>query len=162
MSLWVRKIDPANWSAVDVLSGADIPADAITNCLKTRSNRLSFWEVDSLDQVDDAVLAIVAAHKHLETFDVVVMDPQPILDSGVDCCPTTGGTPVHDLADTHRELVKLTYPRLGMVANNIVESFGRGHVYKRTEGQLKDLLRQAIASSRLRLDALSESLSKKL
>jgi len=149
MSLLVRKIDAANWAEEELKKGADVPADAVTKCLRTAENKLSFWKIDSLSDIDDAVLAIVACHKHLEMFDVVAIDPQLLSDGCVKCVVTEGQTPVPDLVKEHRELVTLAYGTLGVVAKSIAEAFKQGHVYLRTKEQLKSILKTAITDGRL-------------
>ena len=60
MSLLVRKINRAKWLQTDIAHGDDISADAITNCMKTTSNRLSVWEVESEARIEEAALAIAS------------------------------------------------------------------------------------------------------
>lgn len=158
MSLLVRKIDSANWAEEELKKGADVPADAVTTCLRTKGNALSFWEIDSLSDIDDAVLAIVAGYKHLEMIDVVAIDPQLLSDGCVKCIATEGQTPVRDLLKEHRELVMLTCNTLGIVARSIAEAFKQDHVYMRTKEQLKSILKDAITAGRLSPDKLKITL----
>jgi len=118
MSLLVRKITRAKWR--DSLSGEDISADAITNCMKTTGNTLSTWTVQTRDEIPEAVLAIVSAHEHIDTIDVVCLDLLSLKNQGLRFQSTPGKTPVEDLKDRHRDISNLTYKSLGIVANHIL------------------------------------------
>ena len=67
MPLLVRKINKAKWQQIDLTISNDASGDAITNCLKTKSNTLSVWMIDSENQIDDAFLALLANQDRIET-----------------------------------------------------------------------------------------------
>ena len=97
MSLLVRKIEKGKWLQNDILNGQEISADAITNCMKTIRNTLSTWHIANEEQIDDAVLAIVSAHQHLDTIDVVYISQDKLNKFGISMKNTPGQTPVDDL-----------------------------------------------------------------
>ena len=162
MSLLVRKIDKGKWLQTDIASGEDVSADAITNRMKTSGNALSVWEIESETSIEEAILAIVSQHEHLESIDVVVMNSGYLKENGIDVANRLGRTPVGDLQETHRNLSDLSYSKLGVIAYHIVEQLNQNNSKRYTEGQIKRILRTAIEQSRLGVDDLSEFVKKKL
>lgn len=162
MSLLVRKIDKSKWLQNDIVSGEDVSADAVTNCMKTSGNTLSTWCIDNEAQIDDAVLAIVSAHQHLDTIDVVWMSQDQLGEEGIIMQDAPGFTPVVDLVDNHVDIVDLTYKSLGKVAHCIVKCFSDNYVKRYTRGSLKKLLRTAIESGRLKAERIAQSVADKL
>ena len=121
MSLLIRKVNKSKWFQNDIKEREPVSADAITSCLRTYGNTLSVWEIESGDELDEAVLAIVAAHQHLESIDVIHLSPEYLTKNGIDCVHSKGRTPVDDLAENHVDLAKLTYEKLGVIAYHIVD-----------------------------------------
>ena len=144
MSRLVRKIDRAKWLQNDIANGQEVSADAITNCMKTKANTLSVWEIDSASALDDAVLAMASQFDHLDTIDVVVLDESELDRAGLRIAATPGTTPVKRLADIHRDITALTYRTLGIVADFTVKCFQQDSVRRFTRGQLISLLKSAI------------------
>ena len=162
MSLLVRKIEKGKWLQNDIVSGEDVSADAITNCMKTKKNTLSMWRIDNEAQIDDAVLAIVSAHHHLDAIDVVWINKDQLEEKGVSMQDTPGNTPVDDLVDNHVDVLDLTYISLGKVAHCIVKCFHDSSVERYTRVRLKKLLRKAIESGRLETGRVAPSVANKL
>ena len=162
MSLLMRKIDKSRWLQTDIRKGEDISADAITNCMKTRQNIFSVWEIKNEAEIEEAVLAIVSNSQHLETIDVVLMDSKYLGEKGILSRRSSGVTPVMDLRDRHLDLLHLSYKKLGIIAYHIVDKFINNKVKRYTKGHLKAILIEAIKNSRLKLEDLSDTIQKKL
>jgi hypothetical protein len=162
MSLLVKKIEKSKWLQNDIMNGEDISADAITNCMKTKNNTLSMWRIDDEKQIDEAVLAIVSAHQHLDTFDVVWVNVSQLEEYGIGMQDTPGITPIDDLVDRHVDIVNLTYRSLGKVANCIVKCFSDSSLKRYTYADLKKILKRAIKSGRLEVERIAPSVSEKL
>lgn len=162
MSWLVRKIEKGKWLQNKTEIVDDISADAITNCMKTSKRTLSTWRIKSEEYIDDAVLAMVSGHKHLDTIDVVLIDQEKLVKSGVKIETTPGLTPVSDLVNRHVDIASLTYKSLGIVANEIMISFPKDKVKRYTRKTLKKLLNAAINSGRLSIEDLELSIAKKL
>lgn len=162
MPLLVKKIEKGKWLQNDIVRGEDISADAITNCMKTTKNTLSMWRIDEEEQMDDAVLAIVSAHQHLDTIDVAWVKLNQLEEYGISMQDTPGETPIADLVDSHVNIVNLTYSSLGKVAHCIVKCFSDNSVKRYTRGSLKTLLQKAIESGRLKAERIEPSLAEKL
>jgi len=162
MALQVRKINRAKWHELDVVNGAEIPADAITNCLRTQQNNLSVWRIKSEDEIENAVLAISSGQQYLETFDIVILDSEYLEQKGIKFMVTEGQTAAKMPKDMHFHMVDLTYEKLGIVAYHIVEKFKEKKVLRYTKKNLKDILNNAINEKRLDFNELSENIKNKL
>jgi hypothetical protein len=162
MPLLVRKINKAKWMQNDILSGEDVSADAITTCMKTFQNALSTWRVSREEEVEDAVLAMVAGQERLETMDVVFIDRSSLEDKGINLKSTPGITPLKELINKHIDICDLTYRLLGVVAENIVRSIKDEKIKRYTKKDLKKILTEAIEAGRLHKNDLNEYLQSKL
>lgn len=162
MSLLVRKIEKAKWLQNNIQGGEDVSADAITNCLKTKGNTLSTWSISTIDELSEAVLAIVSGHEHLDTIDIVYFDSNLLKEDGIALQSSPGKVPIQDLIEQHKDIINLTYKSLGTVANYIVESIKQDNVKRYTKGMIKKILNKAIDEGRLQKTALSESVRDKI
>ncbi len=158
----VRKITKSKWFQNDILNGAEVSADAITNCLKTTKNTLSVWRVDNEETIEEAVLAIVANQQYLETIDVVLLDEEYFLKYQIKIENTEGNTIVEDLKNTHVDLIELDYNSLGKVAKHIIESINNDKSKRFTLAKLREIIQRAIENKRLKLSDLHEGIQKKL
>jgi len=162
MPLLVRKIEKAKWMQNDIISGSDVSADAITNCLKTGHNRLSVWEIDKPGEYLKAALAFASAMEHLDSFDLVVLGYSKLEEAGLRIVTSEGRTKVQGMAETHRDIAELTYTTLGILAGLIVEEIRSGEVKRITVTDIRQILREAIEAGRLYKEDLCESLQNKI
>jgi hypothetical protein len=162
MSLFVRKINKAQWLQTEIVQGEDVSADAITNCMNTKGNTLSVWEVESATDIDKAVLAIVAAGGHIETIDVVPMNREYLEDKQVVFKHKDVLNPVEGMIKNHINLEHLSYKKLGIIAYHIVDKIKDRENKRYTEGQLKEIFRKAVNERKLNIDDLSDHIKKKL
>lgn len=162
MSLLVRKIDKSKWLQTDICNDEDVSADAVTNCMRTKQNTLSVWQIASESEMEEAVLAIASGHQYMETIDVIPLESQYLQDNGIDCLSTNGRTPVENMVQHHVDLSNLSYTKLGTIAYHTVDRIKKGKMKRYTIGRIKDLLREAIDNGKLRAEDLSDSVRVKL
>lgn len=160
MSYLVRKITMSKWSITD--DPAPVNADAITQCLKTTSNTLSFWKIESPADVAQGVLAIAAANDRLDTIDIVIIDENHFLERGIEIRATPGNTVCPDLVDTHRDLAQLNIVHLGFVSDAIADQIRQGKTERYTLTKLRELIQKALDSGQLKYELLSEGIQKKV
>jgi len=158
----IRKINKAKWFQINIFDDDDVSADAITNCLKTTRNTLSVWNIESEDDVDKAVLAIVSSQDHIETIDVVVLNAEKIEEYEINIIASSGNTPIEEYRNLHRDLAELTFSKLGKIKDHIVERIRNDKIKRYTKGKLKKMLLEAIKSGKLKLDDLNDSIQNKL
>ena len=158
MSELVRRIDRARWDTDEADSDEFFSADAITCDLKTTQNALSVWEVGSVDQSGQAVLAMVAQFKDIaDAIDVVLLSPEYLYENGIEYAYCSGLTPVKDLVETHVDVTDLTYVKLGVVARHIRSRISANHWRRYTLEEQVSLLRQAIGDKRLSLESVNKN-----
>lgn len=162
MPLLVRKINKAKWFQTDLENTFDVTADAITNCLRTTKNTLSVWKIENEEDLENAILALVANQDHLDTIDIVILEESTLIKYDLSIIATPGDTPIDHLINTHRDIAELTYDKLGNVKDHIVERIRKEKVKRYTVGSLKKILRKAIEDGHLKKSDLKESIQKKL
>lgn len=158
--LLVRKIDRANWEEHLVHQETDTPGDAITRCIRTEGNTLSLWQIESIDKLEEAALAIIGCHKHPETFDVVAINYTDLVDKGLTFISNEGTTRVNDLNNTHLEIIDITYQKLGILASLIYDSLHHDMVRRYEIERQGEVLYKAIQAGRLTMNSLSKSFRK--
>lgn len=162
MSLLVRKINKAKWMQLDISETDDVSADAITNCLKTTKNTLSVWKNDTEEDLEQAVLALVANQDHLDTIDVVILQEDSLNEYNLNIVASPGDTPVESLVESHRDIADLTFSRLGSIKDHIVERIRNNHIKRFTVGTLKKLIKKSIEDGLLKKEDLKESIQRKI
>lgn len=160
MSYLVRKITRAKWDVSDEVG--PINADAITQCLKTKDNTLSFWRIDSEANVADGVLAIAASNDNLDKIDVVILDESLLQGKSIFIDVTPGKTACVDLVDTHRDLAKLSVFDLAVVSDAIAEQIRSGNTQRFTLTKLRALILEAIGAGRINVESLSDGVKRKV
>lgn len=162
MPLLVRKIEKRKWKPKEQLIVAHAPGDAITGCLKTTTNTLSTWEIsdDSKESVDDGILALVTGprQEHIEAIHFVLFDLEELRNEQLDIEPKEGLTCVEDLAQTHRNIVNMTYARLGIIAKIVLRDLHTNRVAKRTRLQIAKIFIAALQKRRLELNSLTDNM----
>jgi len=162
MSYLVRKINKAKWYQIDIENDNNVSGDAITNCLKTNKNTLSVWKIETEDDLDQAILALVANQDHLDTIDIVILEESSLLEYNLNIVASPGDTPVESLKNAHRDISELTFTKLGEVKDHIVERIRNQKLKRYTVGSLKKLLKKSIEQGLLKKDDLKESVQQKI
>lgn len=150
MAFLVRKIARAKWPEelceIDSLEG-----DAIAD-LRTTKNTLSLWYIDEEKDLEIAALALAASSKSekIDSFSVVWIPIDKLLERGFSIVSTEGDTIVKDLTDKHRDLNCITYGKLGDTADLILhELICEKHYKKYTKAQVKKFLVDAYSAERI-------------
>jgi len=162
MSFLVRKINKAKWYQIDIMESDEVSADAITNCLKTNKNTLSVWHIETEDDLEKAVLAIVANQDHLDTIDVVILDEPSLNNYNLNIVASPGETPVTSLIEAHRDIAELTFTKLGQVKEHIVQRIRNQKLKRYTVSSLKKILTNAINDGLLKKEDLNETIRQKI
>lgn len=162
MSFLVRKINKAKWYQIDIMESDEVSADAITNCLKTSKNTLSVWHIETEEDLEKAVLAIVANQDHLDTIDVVILDEPSLNNYNLSIVASPGETPVISLIEAHRDIAELNFTKLAQVKEHIVKRIRNQKLKRYTVSSLKKILTNAINDGLLRKEDLNESIRQKI
>ena len=163
MSFLIRKFDEfKKWEQKDILNGEPPSADAITHCMKTKNNALSFWSIDDESQRDEGVLAIVARFDHLDAIDILFIDRSLVEQKHLCLEPTPGLTPYTDFIDKHFDVTNLDYSSLGALAEAIVEGIRQAWHKRFRESELVEILTNAIQLGKVQWSELKPDVQKKI
>jgi hypothetical protein len=162
MAFFVRKIEYGKWVQRRILEGEPPSADAITNCMKTKWNTLSLWSINDETELEEAVLAIAAQLDHLDTIDVLVIDPFLIKNRELSLKGTPGLTPYIGFADKHLDVFNLDYASLGLMAEVIVESIRQDRRERFTKSRLKKILVSGIDAGKVQWADLKPNVQNKI
>ncbi|WAL79824.1 hypothetical protein [Shewanella sp. DAU305] len=123
MKYIIRKFSKAKWSLIPHDTGdyKNLQADAVTSCLRTSSNTLSVWAVESTDWEDMyGVLAALFSSSDTPTrTDVIIIERDKIEgELGISLVQSDGATPAVDIINNlHYDLVKIDLLKVDAFAN---------------------------------------------
>lgn len=168
MDYLARKISRAKWESPSYAEADDIRADAITGCLRTTNDTLSFWRCHH-DQSDvaEVALALTSGPKvnKIDPIHIVLIhqDFLPTIRVKYEHSPLHADTVVKDLLVRHFDAVNLTMTKIDDLASEIARNVRNDSAfYFFTKTQMRDILRSALAEGRFRLSDLSEGLQAEL
>lgn len=120
MDFVAHKINRSRWGVESFMEERDVTADAVTNCLKTSSNVMSWWMCeDGRKNVEEVALAMGTMFKSLEKAHFVAVSVAELESVGLILEHVPSPTPVKGLEDIHINLVDLTAKKLTTLAEII-------------------------------------------
>lgn len=162
MAFYIRKIDLSKWMQnSEVTDHTKLSADVITNCLKTKQNTLSLWKIDTLDKLNEALIAITSGMDHLDRIAIVFFEDVK-LNADLNLTICTGQTPFSDFKDNHWDIVELNYDSLGKFSKVVHEAIKENHYKQISKAKIKELLNEAIVEKKLDLSKISDNIRNKL
>lgn len=163
MSFLVRKINAVKWRYPEFIGIDKIPADGITSgCLKTDRNSLSVWKIDTRDDLEEAVIAIVSSGEHIKTMDFVTLDSELLARNGISIVPREMDTPYEAQRGNHLELANLSYDEIGIIAHQVLDQIKSEGDKRYAEAELVDMLSRAASEGKLRIDLLANGIKKRI
>jgi hypothetical protein len=123
---------------------------------------LSLWEIGSKDELNDAVLALAISKnaKKIEKMDLVLIPKETILSKQFSICASPGDTFAERLSDTHRELVDLKYPSLGLFAQIIIDLLSKDTPTTITRTEVENIVKDAYNDKMIDISRLPEDMQK--
>lgn len=116
MAYLVRKLLKRN--NIDLIGLADcvetMVADAATGEFRTKKGTISTWKIDSIDSIEEAVLAIIVTADKIERMDFIIIDTHYLDEEDLQYSQTYAGCDiaVPDLQNTHYDVSGITIPKL--------------------------------------------------
>lgn len=163
MAFFVRKINRSNWSGAGGIPVTDVfeqQADGIAICLKTSNNRLSVWEISSVADISQAILAISSAFTKLETFYIVLIESDFLDSLQIPIRNSPGRTPVEHLVNMHVDIVNLNYYRIGLIAEYIIKQINSSNYERIDVPKIKEIINRAIDDGHLDKTKLNPEFAK--
>lgn len=159
MPFLVRKLNKRAqlYQLVDKESIEDIYADVPSNEFRTTNGTLSTWIIDTLDNLENAVLAIAVSSTKISKMDFIVIDTDLLVKNGLEYKQTYAGVdiPIPDLQETHYDIMGVSLKKMTNCANvykNIFEEENEEfekYIVRFSEPQIKEMLKKAIFQNRV-------------
>lgn len=159
MSFLVRKLNKRDQlnTLIEHKDILDICADVPTNEFRTTKGALSTWIIETLAELDNAVLAIAVSSSKISKMDFIVMDTGLLDKNGLEYKQTYAGMeiPIPDLQDTHYDIINISLKKLLDCSNvyKIIlsqESYEKEkYIIRFTEAEIKEKLKKAIEDNRV-------------
>ena len=171
MSFLVRKLMKMDevFSLSDKEDLAKLYADIPTTEFRTKNGTLSTWIINSLEDLDDAVLAIAITSSEISKMDLIVIDTQLLSDNALEYQQTYAGQDIAipDLQNTHYDIFNVTVDKLINCINvyrtiAIMDPYGEKYIVRYAAGEIKDLLRCALLEKRVDETKASKKLKDEL
>ena len=160
MALLIRKISRSKWPPcdLDVFDVNQLQADTISGDLKTQKNTLSTWEIEDIDSLEEAVLALVSGSDKIDTMHVIAIRFDDALNNQLKIVSTEGNTPISELRGIHRDIADLNYKALGTFAKLVIVALKENRVKTFAVKELREILKKAIEQGRLKLSDVKPTL----
>lgn len=159
MSFLVRKLNNRDklTSLFDKECVEDIYADIPTTEFKTTNGSLSTWIIDSLEDLENAVLAIATSSTKISKMDFIVIDTDLLDKNELQYEQTYAGMnlPIPDLQDKHYDIIGISLKKLINCANVYKTILAKEpedeerYIVRFTEPAIKEMLQKAIFQGRV-------------
>ncbi|HRR35584.1 MAG TPA: hypothetical protein P5535_00760 [Clostridia bacterium] len=112
----------------------EIYADIPTTEFRTKNGTLSTWHINSLDDIEDAILAIAFTSSDITKMDFIIIDTDILSKNSLEYKKTYAGQEIAivDLQDTHYDIVNITIEKLITVQGYIKQLSKRILMLKHT------------------------------
>jgi hypothetical protein len=164
--LAARKFNRAKWTVSFSIKDGDAPADAVTVCLRTTDNQLSFWNcTKTITSVEDVVLALATGSKvqYIEKMHVVGLSKKKLVSKGLSLQDSEGDTAVEDLKSRHFDIIELTLNKLTKIARLMSRNVSKDILcFSFTRTEVTQIIQRAISEGKLALDNLPPSVQTEL
>lgn len=165
MSYLVSKITRAKWEPGDELAQDDIPADAVTADLRTSSNTLSFWQLETPsndDEIRRIALVLATAADRIDRMDLTWIDKNGPSSQSMSIKPSEGRTPVESLRSNHVDVTKLDLGRLSRVATWIAEALTRHQHRRFTRKEIIEIIVEAVRDNLVLINDLCPTVKEEI
>jgi len=169
MSYLLRAFLKNEWQRNNGKVLKEFHADPITKCIKTSKNTLSVWISSTSDftsdEVKDLILAFASSTQQPATLDFIWLKEELLVSEKIEIIETDGVTKFEEKKDKHRDLANLTYEKLGIVSQHIMNQFQDSqNSYRITVSKLLNLMVEAVTGDnpKIKFDELSESWQRNL
>ena len=166
MGFLVRKL--ANKNHIDLIKTCknilEIDADIISTEFRTSKNSLSTWRIEKIEDVNEAILAIISTSERYSKMDFIVIDEEYLKERSLKYEQTFAGKeiPIKELQNTHFDLQELSLAKI-IDCINVYQMIGTNDsnnifVFRKTESEVKKLFKNAIDEGRVQIELLSNEL----
>ena len=169
MSFLIRKITKSKWKNSNDPQGEKeleinkLSSDAITSCLRTSKNALSFWEISDIKNIIIALLTSSKA-EDVNVLDIVYFEKneEQLNKYGISFEKTEGDTVDDNLRSLHIDLCDLNHKNLTFIADTMCTCLNKNQHKRFTKNYLKSVLKEHLEANKHLLPKLTPELQEKL
>lgn len=171
MAFLVRKLNKMDRLSVlaETPDVNKLSADIPTTEFRTTEGSLSTWIIESLDKINEAVLAIAITSSKISRMDIIIIDTDLLSKHQLEFKQTYAGTQiaVPDLQDTHYDILNISVEKLAVcteVYQTIVceDPDCEKYIIRLAAGEVKDILREAFRNKRIDESKIPSNLKEEL
>ncbi|WP_146736817.1 hypothetical protein [Neisseria sicca] len=174
MAYLVRKISRAKWKNFDDPEGVvalvldKLSADAITSCLRTSKNSLSFWllsDIDDSKELNKILFALTVKDKNTDDIsatDIIFLKEEELLKQEIKLKKIPGITVDDNLKSLHIDLCDLNHTNLTFLAGFFCEILNQEKSKRFTQAQMKSIIKEHIMENPKLKEEISNKLKTKL
>ena len=161
MKYLVRKFTEGAWpNGVErqFVSKDFIDADCICTGLKTDHNKMSWWLIEDLNELEAAAISIASAYKSKGRIFVVAIPFQQVIENKIKTVNSIddADTAITSFRERHYNLENLTYFQLGILAELVAISCQKNETRKTLSfGQIKNKIKELILNGNIETNELS-------
>lgn len=159
--LYIRKLSKkSNLYKIKDVSLNAVEADVLKQELGTSRNTLSFWKCNTIDDLEDAMKAIVLSTTSIDTSQFIVLDDELLEKHGIRVDDTElGATGYKGYEKLHVNFCDLNYEKIGGIIEMIREiSFDKTRTPELKREQVKNYIIEVRKQGLLDEDALRPEL----
>lgn len=154
----VRKFSKAKWTLLTEGSTSykNLQADAVTSCLRTSSNTLSVWAVESTnwDEIKPVLAALFSSTDSPTRTDVIIMEKEVIENNiGIALRQSDGSTPAtENVNKLHHDLINIDLCKIDAFANLMYQENIKTNnplIRRFRESEVIDIVKSSIASNEI-------------
>lgn len=165
MGYLVRMLERQKWENCSNVNDGHLntPADTITADLKTRSNTLSLWSIDKLEDLSEAVLALAVGRNKITRLDVMILEETTLQAAGLEVknTPENGHTPVTGFEKSHYDIVELNFEKLGELSKVIIDNIqDTSKCIRFSKGRVSEVLHEGYRENKFNLSNVDPKLEK--
>lgn len=135
----------------------NLTLDVSSNEFRTTDGRLSTWQIESLEELDEAALAIIMGGDRIEKIQVIVLDIAEV-EKSFAIEETAGRTCIPSLIDKHRDITNLTHGSLDPLLRLYKRAVDEKRCMLYTKGEAENLVKEAIKQDRVDFKAAPSKL----
>ena len=171
MAFLVRKLNKMDRLSVlaETPDVNQLYADIPTTEFRTTQGSLSTWIIESLDKINEAVLAIAITSSKISKMDFIIIDTDLLSKYQLEYKQTYAGEDiaVPDLQNTHYDILNISVEKLAVctkIYQDIVceDPDYEKYIVRLAAGEVKDILKEAFIKNRIDESKIPPNLEKEL
>lgn len=143
----------------------DMCADLPTSEFRTRQGTLSTWKVDSMDDINEAMLAIIISSSEISKMDFIVIDTNFLDELGLEYKHTDPGMdlPIPELSKLHYDIVNISLKKITLCAELYKRIYIKNgdteeYVFRLSKGEVKDRIISVLKEGRIDITKANNSI----